>query len=298
MFDDLRPELNLYGKSHMITPNFDRLASRSVIFDHAYCQVAVCNPSRDSLLTGLRPDTIGTIDFQHTYFPHLILPTDLLRSNYKTIQFGKIRHWDDFEDPYTWSIQFGGDWYRYQNYEHDHMNSSVMPDKIKPEHEFNDYIFASNTTRMLKQAMKDPQPFFLAVGFKMPHTSLHIPYRYYQMYRRRLHRNVWKKTDKEREFPKACPLQSFRYCAEPYFAFMNEEGAKFHLKYELLLDVNHIVSQEMHNELMMGYSAAVTFVDHQLGRVLDTLDELDLWYNFTVILTSDHGMHNGEKGMW
>ena len=60
MYDDLRTELSIYGRKHMITPNFDRLAAKSVVFDYAFCQIAVCNPSRDSLLTGLRPDTVGT----------------------------------------------------------------------------------------------------------------------------------------------------------------------------------------------------------------------------------------------
>jgi iduronate 2-sulfatase len=60
MFDDLRPELSIYGRDHMITPNFERLAKRSVVFDYSFCQVAVCNPSRDSLMTGLRPDSVGT----------------------------------------------------------------------------------------------------------------------------------------------------------------------------------------------------------------------------------------------
>jgi Sulfatase len=82
MFDDLRPELSIYGRGHMITPNFERLAARSVVFDHAYCQVAVCNPSRDSLMTGLRPDTTGTYAFQSSYKPHLIFPTQLKRSGY------------------------------------------------------------------------------------------------------------------------------------------------------------------------------------------------------------------------
>ena len=67
MFDDLRPQLSIYGKNYMMTPNFERLAKRSVIFDYAFSQVAVCNPSRDSLLTGLRPDTIGNYNFQRSF---------------------------------------------------------------------------------------------------------------------------------------------------------------------------------------------------------------------------------------
>jgi hypothetical protein len=87
MFDDLRPELSIYGKAGIITPNFERLAARSVVFDHAYSQISVCNPSRDSLLTGLRPDTVGTYAFQssyNTYKNHMIFPTQLKRSGYKT----------------------------------------------------------------------------------------------------------------------------------------------------------------------------------------------------------------------
>ena len=94
MYDDLRPDLTSYGRKYMITPNFERLAKKSVIFDHAYCQVSVCNPSRDSLLTGLRPDTSGTYSFQWTFAPHMIFPTQLTRAGYNTQGIGKILHWE------------------------------------------------------------------------------------------------------------------------------------------------------------------------------------------------------------
>ena len=71
MFDDLRPDLNCYGQSHMITPNFDRLAKKSVVYDHAYAQISVCNPSRDSILTGLRPDTVGQLVDRSELSPYL-----------------------------------------------------------------------------------------------------------------------------------------------------------------------------------------------------------------------------------
>jgi arylsulfatase A-like enzyme len=97
IFDDLRPELSIYGKSNIISPNFERLAARSVVFDHAYSQISVCNPSRNSLLTGLRPDTIGTYGFESSYGDHLIIPTRLKRSGYRTESYGKIRHWDGLD---------------------------------------------------------------------------------------------------------------------------------------------------------------------------------------------------------
>lgn len=142
MFDDLRPELSIYGRKHMITPNFERLAARSVTFDQAYCQLAVCNPSRDSLLTGLRPDTVGTYGFQSNFRPHLVLQTQLVRSGYNTAGYGKISHWESF-DPEVWSYDlWENKWYEYQNNERYIMNSSTMPDK-KPEEQFRDYEFTS-----------------------------------------------------------------------------------------------------------------------------------------------------------
>eukprot|EP01036_Dinobryon_divergens_P057863 gene57863-77215_t len=77
MFDDLRPELNIYGKDYMITPNFNRLAAKSVMFDHAYCQVSVCNPSRTSILTGLRPDTTASYAFEWEFRPFFTFPKHL-----------------------------------------------------------------------------------------------------------------------------------------------------------------------------------------------------------------------------
>ena len=102
MFDDLRPELSIYGRRHMITPNFERLAKKCITFDRAFTAIAVCNPSRDSLLTGLRPDTVGTYGFQHSYEPHMTLPGQLVQSGYKTAGYGKIRHWDG-KDTNLWS---------------------------------------------------------------------------------------------------------------------------------------------------------------------------------------------------
>ena len=298
MFDDLRPELSIYGKKHMITPNFERLAAKSVVFDLCITQVAVCNPSRDSLMTGLRPDTMGNYAFQTTYFPNPVFPQHLIGAGYKTSSYGKIRHWDG-RDPSVWSHEnFEGDWYTYQNWEWDHMNSTVMPDKVRAEETFPDHIFTSKAiSNIRKMHAANSNYYMTAVGFKMPHTALHVPYKYYDMYKNR--QNVWGDLEEAaRVFPKTSPPVSYRCCADGYFKFMNEEGAKPHVRTEELEDMQHVTSTTMYTEMMQGYSAAITFVDKQLGRLLDVLDELDLWKNTTVILTADHGMHNGEKGLW
>ena len=117
MCDDLRPEMSNYGRSFMQTPNFERLAQKSVTFDYAFTSVAVCNPSRDSLMTGLRPDTNGNYNFQRSWSPHLAFPQQLIRSGYNTAQVGKIFHWDG-NNKAVWSFDaFDNGWYDYQNKE-------------------------------------------------------------------------------------------------------------------------------------------------------------------------------------
>ena len=298
MFDDLRVELSVYGKAGIITPNFERLAARSVVFDHAYSQVAVCNPSRDSLLTGLRPDTVGTYAFQtsyDTYNRNMILPPRLQKSGYKTAGFGKIRHWDG-ESKDVWDEHFNGRWYDYQAEEWNFMNSSVMPDKVREEESFPDHIFASKAIEALERLSKLDDYFMVAIGFKMPHLAMHVPFKYFEMYRSKVHQ--WNASIDELRFPPTAPMVSFRCCADNTFRFMNQEGAlKANVTHPLQI-VNNTIPLTIHQQMMWGYAAMITFADKQLGRVLDTIDKLELWGNLTVVLTADHGMHNGEKGIW
>ena len=302
MFDDLRVDLNSMGQSHMITPNFDRLANRSVVFDHAYAQISVCNPSRDSILTGLRPDTVGTYGFQESFRPHMVFPTHMSRNGYWTSAYGKIFHWDG-PSKEIWNYdQDGMKWYDYQAWEGTIMNSTTMPDKVRPIEEFRDYKFATKAIDTLKKMVtKDSNKhFMLAVGFKLPHLALHVPYKFYEMYNDGRNES-WRLSDEERRFPETTTPLSYRCCAEAYMKYMQKESTVRTNDIELLysLDmVNRTLTQRMRDELMRGYAAGITFVDSQLGRLLDTLDELRLWDNITIVLTADHGMHHGEKGLW
>ena len=206
----------------MITPNFDRLAKKSVVFDYAYTQIAVCNPARDSLLTGLRPDTVGTYGFTESFRPSMILPTHLNRVGYNTASYGKIIHWET-PDKDIWSFDHSNlDWYIYQSYESDRMNSSVMPDKHTPEEKFRDYLFATKAIKTLRALDEKPQPFMLGIGFKMPHLSLHVPYKYYEMYKGK--QQAWKLTAQELSFPRNTTSLAYRCCAEMYFRYMKDEG--------------------------------------------------------------------------
>ena len=178
------------------------------------------------------------------------------------------------------------------------MNSTVMPDKIKPEETFPDHLFASKAIESIRYFNDHKENYFMtAVGFKMPHTALHVPFKYYDMYRNR--NIVWNSLDEAgRVFPPTAPTVAWRCCAAPSFRFMNQEGALRNNREEGLEDMKQPVSPQLYQEMMWGYAAAVTFVDKQLGRILDVLDELNLWNNLTVVLTADHGIHNGEKGLW
>ena len=306
MYDDLRPELSIYGRKHMKTPNFERLAKRSVIFDNAYVQVAVCNPSRDSILTGLRPDTVGTYGFQHSFGPHMLLPEQLVKSKYQTAAFGKMLHWDG-DSKNVWSAEsWQGGWYDYQNLEWSFMKASVQPDAERNESDFRDHMIATKAIDRLRKfhgqlVPKSPTAnqtdfFMVGVGFKLPHITLHVPYKHYMMYKGLQVPNM---TLAELQFSsKTSPAVGYRCCGENTYRFVNEDGTKRAVETKQLGNMNEPVPLRVYNEIMTGYCAGISFLDDQLGRILDVLDELNLWDKLTIVLSSDHGMHNGEKGMW
>jgi arylsulfatase A-like enzyme len=298
MHDDLRIELNAYGRTHMDTPNYDKLASKSVIFDKAFAQISVCNPSRDSMLTGLRPDTVGTYGFQSSFRPHLIFPTQLVRSGYNTAGYGKIAHWEGPDSEIWTHEQYDNKWYEYQNEERRFMNSSTMPDKVKREEDFRDYDFTSRAIESMRKLSKKNKYFVTAIGYKLPHLAVHLPHKYYAGYKGKEKKEAWKLTKKELRFPMSSPEVSYRCCADPVFKHMNQEGALPAHRVLPLGDINSPFTEEMHDELMMGYCGSISFLDTQIGRLLDAVDELKLWNNLTIVLSADHGMHNGEKGIW
>ena len=299
MYDDLRNELGAYGRKHMITPNFDRLASKSVVFDKAYCQIAVCNPSRDSMLTGLRPDTTGTYAFQSSFRPHMSLNQHLIHAGYNAAGYGKISHWE-VDDKEQWNVeQWDNQWYEYQQDELKLMNASTQPDRVKPEEKFRDYEFATKAIEGLKKMKADTSKFFMmGVGFKLPHLAVHLPYKYFEMYKDPDRMQAWKLSKKESKFPYSSPPVNYRCCANPTFKYMRDEGTRKANEVVELGNINMPIPERMRDEMMQGYCGSITFLDKQLGRLLDTLDELNLWNNVTIVLTADHGMHNGEKGLW
>jgi hypothetical protein len=193
------------------------------------------------------------------------------------------------------------EWYKYQNDEREILNSTIFPDSLTPIEKFRDYDYTSHAITQLTTFIQEYQSnsdskFMLSIGFKLPHLQSHIPYSYYEMYKNKT--SFWARNRKELKFPLSAPDVAFRCCAEPYYTYMKDEGRVKSTERFETGSINMVITDRMSNELMWGYCGSVSFVDSQLGRVLDVLDKHDAWKSTVVVLTSDHGMHNGEKGIW
>jgi iduronate 2-sulfatase len=128
-------------------------------------------------------------------------------------------------------------------------------------------------------------------------VPMRMPWKYFDLYRNKT--NIWNKDSKYLKFPKNASIYGYKCCAETKFEYLLNDGSTKSRNIVSLKDFQkRHFTQSMYTELMWGYSAAVTYMDAQLGRLLDVIDELNIWDNLTVVLTSDHGMHNGEKGIW
>jgi iduronate 2-sulfatase len=303
--DDMRPLINAYGVSHMITPYMDKLASKSVLFENAFCAVPVCCPSRNSMVTGLKPETIHNYGFENTFAPHLTFPEHFLKNDYNVAGFGKIYHANGIEGN-NQKIGYGIDeskWYDYQGAEAGMLNSTVNPDRHTPEEHFRDYLFTSKAIEGLREYATPKHKnryFFLALGFKLPHIHVHFPHKYYEQYRP--YKSVWENvTARYLRFPPTAPAIAYLCCALDTYHYMKDEGNAISTRLErndVLRNMTAPKPNLMYTEMMWAYSASISFLDAQIGRLMRTLDELDMWNNVTIVLTSDHGMNNGEKGLW
>jgi iduronate 2-sulfatase len=291
--DDLRVELGCYGDAHIKSPNIDRLATSGTLFNRAYCQQAVCNPSRASLLTGLRPDTLGVWDLP-THFrqkrPDVVtLPQLFKQHGYHTQNIGKIFHnWrqDDYKgDAVSWSVPAV---MHYNNHGADQpvVKGQPPPNKSNvPRTEMrnvpDDAYFDGRIADLAVQALGElkDRPFFLAVGFWKPHSPFNAPQRYWDLYDRS-QINLPANPDPPADVP-SIALHDSR---EILGAFKDRP-------------VGRPTDAEV-LALRHGYYAATSFVDAQIGKVLDELDRLGLRKNTIVVFWSDHGFHLGEHSLW
>lgn len=308
--DDLRPDLGCYGNSIIKTPHLDRLASQGIVFTRAYCQQALCNPSRASLMTGLRPDTIKVWD-QSTHFrkfnPNLItLPQHFKNHGYESYGIGKIYH-PGLYDPVSWSspqpeIRLHSFYKspltqrRQLNREREARRQGKSEDWIRTvlygpateayagrDKDYLDGIVTDMAIRKLKE-LKKKTPFFLGVGFYRPHLPFVAPKKYWNFY------------DREK-----IPMASNDYLPEgaPFFA-MNDlsELACYEGLAGIPKPTEDKLPEPLARQLKHGYYACVSFVDAQVGRLLKELEKQGLRENTAIVLFGDHGWKLGEHRSW
>jgi uncharacterized sulfatase len=308
--DDLRDTLGCYGNPHVKTPNIDSLASRGLKFDRAYCQYSVCDPSRSSFLTGLRPEQTRVWD-NSTFFrdklPDVVtLPQAFRQDGYYTAGYGKVFHtrggneetqakWSDSKNSWNDSHEAVPDPVGHkdsdskQGDQHDPDTSKVPtivegrnltggmlswcrwgatagPDSLEP-----DYRTASAALAAMDKA--EGKPWFIAAGFHRPHDPFIAPKKYFDMYPRESLKHYQDPPDMTPAPDLAIPR------GDSYNAFQ-----KF--------------SDEDKREFTRAYYACTTFMDAQVGRLLDEITKRDLWKNTIVIFMGDNGYHLGERNWW
>ncbi len=299
--DDLRPELGCYGAKHIQSPNIDKLASGGLLFERAYCQQAVCNPSRASVLSGCRPDTTRVMannKFLRPMMPDVVtLPQHFKANGWHSLSLGKIFHHSEGQpgdDAQSWSEP---SWYHGAPYRHWFTNESN--DLIKqlkkqgsklsrgppfeaadePDESYPDAQTATKAIEMLQRLKEMKKPFFLGVGFVKPHLPFTCPQKYWDMY----------------------PAESIKL-PDNYAPTKDAPEAAFHDWYELRtygrIPAKGGISDDTARDLIRGYRACVSFMDAQVGRVLAELDRLGLRENTVVVLWGDHGYHLGENGVF
>ncbi len=293
-YDDLRPDLACYGDPIAVTPNFDQLAASGTLFNRAYCQLAVCAPSRLSLLTGLRPDTIKVWDltthFRET-FPDLVtLPQYFKNHGYHSLAIGKILHGSSVSmfDPPSWTEEPLYDngrphHWRYASPENlavvAHKRTATEGEDV-PDSAFVDGKVCDAAEKALDRFAQSGEPFFLSVGFRKPHLPFVAPKKYWELYDRA-------------DIPK--PVTNRHPAGSPEYAtrtWRELEG------YTDMPDDLSAITHDQIQELRHGYYACISYVDALLGRLLDRLEALDLADNTIICLWGDHGFHLGEQGLW
>jgi iduronate 2-sulfatase len=286
--DDLRPELGCYGAAEVKSPNIDRLAAKGMLCRKAYVQYPVCNPSRSSFLSGLRPDETGMVSNEipfRTKLPELVSLPQLFRLNgWFTAGIGKVFHLgcDDqgkpamFRDPKSWDHFFDKSLEQPGN-DRTGEGRNLTDGSLKwcewkaaegGDEKQPDGLNVSEALRVLEN--HHDQPFFLSLGIHKPHDPFIAPKSYFDLY----------------------PKDSIKLPLEP-----PDRSPQMLYALPNRLDFAGFSDLER-REFKRAYHACVSFADAQVGRVLDALDRLKLWDNTIVILIGDHGYHLGEHDWW
>jgi len=329
--DDLKPFGKAYGLHDNIqTPNMDKLAKSGTLFVRNYTQQAVCAVSRISFLTGTRPDITKVWDLKtdmRTMVPNsLTLPEYFKQQGYTTVGMGKVFHGAKKDDPQSWSLKFIKDdkltyaeGYElpvnraYQNqhsrdvyneikkeFENNPTNDKIWRSLNKelvkqnarpavesldvPDDAYADGALANKGIKMMKRLKNKENPFFIAIGFHKPHLPFVAPKKYWDLYNR-----------------DEVELSKFREHAEnsPEFAYHTYGEIRHYSDIPQDLGLEGLNGDiEKQKEIIHGYYASVSYVDAQIGKVLDYLKKSGLDKNTVVVLLGDHGWHLGDHGVW
>ena len=332
--DDLKPLLGCYGNTLVKTPNIDRLAKISTVFNRNYCQQAICGPTRASIMTGTRPDVTQVWNLttqMRDVNPNLVtLPQYLITQGYETSGIGKIYHPSSAiggVDPVSWSIpylkskesDFPADFGSPANGQYqlpetkarmtpeiiaerkkqnkDLASNDENPKSIKgpstecidvPDNAYEDGVIALLAKKQIEDLSKGNKPFFMAVGFHRPHLPFVSPKKYWDLYNRED-----MPIASFQEHSKNGPLIAYHQSGElrnyldiPEFATLPADSLRIGLKLE------------KQKELIHGYYAAVSYLDAQVGVLLNTLESLGTLNNTIIVLWGDHGWHLGDHDLW
>ena len=308
--DDLRPELGAYGYDFIKSPNIDALASKSMLFERAYCQVAVCSPSRASLLTGRRPDTnhvweIAADEYWRQYTNATTIPQYFKENGYISIGMGKIFHpgapSGNDDEKYSWSPEGLPYFHGQQNvsianhaawYEFDYGDDQLVDGKIADN--------AVNVIQQLKmnKTSGDNRPFFLAVGFHKPHLPFYCPKHYYDLYppaeQIKLPENpdppvgmpdiAWSIWRELRGYSDIKVLFNVTKCEQDAEASIHSKECR--------------VPDSKVRELRRAYYSCVSFTDAQIGKVITELEKQGFADDTIIVLWGDHGWQLGEHNEW
>nr|WP_077401618.1 sulfatase [Cellulophaga omnivescoria] len=311
--DDLRPELGCYGSNIAITPNLDKFATEGLLFNNAYCQQAICGPSRASVLTGIRPETSGVY---HNYIkfrdanPNVVtLPQQFKNNGYETVYCGKIFHHGDLDDELSWSrkpaidsmlvknIKRPGGFVLEENNKDRKEQRAKMIAKYGEAAKYglamgtayenadvadNEYLDGYNTElaiATIKEMATNNKPFFLGLGFNKPHLNWTSPKKYWDLY----NPNTIKLA-LEKQGPKGGAEMGLH--------------ASFELRTRSGIPKKEEISSEQAIKLKHAYLACVSYVDAQIGKIITELEKEGLRDNTIIIIWSDHGYHLGDMGIW
>lgn len=316
MVDDLKPAIRGYGDPVAVTPNLDRLIARGTRFDLAYANQAVCAPSRINLMSGARSTSSGIYDFGQNlrdYMPNVVtLPQYFMRAGYLAESYGKTFHvgHNTVGDPQSWSAPAYKDHVieyaskagkaRGRTREAALFNEFEVPDgdvwsyakTLKrgiaweapdvPDDAYADGRVAAKAARRLDELKEGTKPFFLAVGFARPHLPFSVPKRYWNLYDRA-----------------TLPLPSYEEMPRNAPPYAGKVGGEINAYSPLDPKVREKDYPEaLKRTLIHGYYAGVSYVDAQIGKVLDELDRTGLAKNTIVVLWGDHGYHLGDHAIW